>query len=95
MGSVNLLKLETWVDVSHAVHEGMRGHTGSFMSCGVGSIHGKASKQKLNTEITIESEVVAVSEYCLTKFTLLIFWGEKAMFYTKTYCIKTTKVQLI
>ena len=27
MGSNNLLKLETWVDASHAVHEDMRGHT--------------------------------------------------------------------
>ena len=44
MGSGGLLKLETWVDASHAVHEEMRGHTLGCMSCVVGIIHGKASK---------------------------------------------------
>ena len=63
MGSKDLLKLETWVYASHAVHEFMRGHIGGCMSCGVGIIHGNSLKQKLNTKITTESEVVAVSEY--------------------------------
>ena len=63
MGSGNLLKLDTWVDAFHAVHENIRGHTGGCMSCGVGIIHGKASKQKLNKKSTTESVVVAVSEY--------------------------------
>ena len=53
------------------------------MSCGVGIIHGKASKQKLNAKITTESEVVAVSEYVPYKIHIIgIFW-DKTMFYTK------------
>ena len=63
MGSDDLLKLETWVDASNAVHENMRGHTGGYISCEVGIIHGKESKHKLNTKNAIDSEVVAVSEY--------------------------------
>ena len=50
MGSKYLLKLDTWVDLSHTVHEDIRGHTGGCMSCGVGIIHGKAPKKKLNTK---------------------------------------------
>ena len=42
MGYGNLLKLETWVDESRAVHEDMRGHTGGYMSFGVGITQGKA-----------------------------------------------------
>ena len=37
-----LLKLETWIDSFHAVHEDMRRNTGGFMSCGIGIIHSKA-----------------------------------------------------
>ena len=44
MRSKYLLKLDTWVDLSHTVHEDIRGHTGGCMSCGVGIIHGKAPK---------------------------------------------------
>ena len=47
----------------HVVHEDMKGNTGGCMSYGVGIIHGKASKQKLNKKSTTESEVIAVSEY--------------------------------
>ena len=65
MGSQDLLKLETGVYAAHTGHEDTRGHTGGCMSCGVGIIHGKASKQKLNTQNTTEPEVVTVSDYVL------------------------------
>ena len=61
IGSDNLLKLETWVDALHAVHEYIRGQTGGCMSYVAGIMHGKAPKQKFNTESTTELEVVAVS----------------------------------
>ena len=94
MGSDDLLKLETCVDASYVVHEDMRGHTGGCMSCGFGIIHGKESKQKLNTKSTTESEVVAVSEYVPYKIHMINFFGDKAMFYTKRFFINKTKVQL-
>ena len=54
MGSGDLLKLETWIDASHVVHEDMRGHTVGCMSCGVVIIQYNVSKQKLNIKSTME-----------------------------------------
>ena len=52
-------------------------------------------KKKFNTKSTIESEVVVVSEYVPYKIHMIdIFW-DKDMLYTKGFCIKTRKVQLI
>jgi len=61
MGTDDMLKLETCIDASHAVHEDMKGVTGSCMSMGWGVLHAKASKQKINTKSTCEYELV--SEY--------------------------------
>ena len=41
----------------------MRGHTGGTISFGVGIVHGKASKQKINVKSSTEYELVGVSEY--------------------------------
>ena len=94
MGSGDLLKIETWVDASHTVHEEMMGHTGGCMYCVVSIIHGKTSKQKLNTKITIYSEVVPASEYVPYKTHMInIFW-DNAILCTKMFCIKKKKVKL-
>ena len=77
MGSDNLLKIETWVNASHAVHDDMRGHTGGCMSFEVGIIYGKSSKQKLNTESTTESEVAVVSQYVPYKIHITNFGGTR------------------
>eukprot|EP00957_Ditylum_brightwellii_P087193 6636771-Ditylum_brightwellii.AAC.1 len=53
----------TWVDAAYAIRPNMRSHTGSVMSFGLGIVHGRASKQKLNTKSSTEAEVVGVSEY--------------------------------
>ena len=63
IGADSLRDLHVWVDASHAIHENMRGHTGGTMSMGIGTLHSKSSKQKLNTRSTTESELVGVSEY--------------------------------
>jgi len=63
MGMDDMLKLETWIDASHAVHEDMKGVTGGCTSMGWGVLHAKASKQNINTKSTCESELVGVSEY--------------------------------
>ena len=52
-----------WVDASYAVHPNMRSHTGGALSFGTGILHGKSSKQKLNTKSSTEAELVAVSDY--------------------------------
>ena len=63
MGADDLLSLLTWIDVSYGVHTDMKGHTGGAMSFGTGIVHGKASKQKLNTKSSTETEVVGTSDY--------------------------------
>ena len=47
------------------------------MSCGVGIIHGKTSKEKLNKKITTESEVVAVNEYVPYKIHIINVFGTR------------------
>ncbi len=63
LGAISLDTLFTWVDVLYAVHPNMRSHTGGTMSFGVGVIHSKSAKQKLNTKSSTEAELVGVSEY--------------------------------
>ena len=63
IGANGLDLMETYVDASYAVHHNMRGHMGGLMTMGVGVIQGKASKQKLNTKSSTETEVVGASDY--------------------------------
>ena len=53
----------TWIDASFAIHINKRSHTGGTISFGVGVVHSKSSKQKLNTKSSTEAELVGVSEY--------------------------------
>ena len=52
MVSDDLLKLETWIDALHMVHEVIMRHTGGFISCVVCIVHVNSSKQHMNTKIT-------------------------------------------
>ena len=46
MGTGDMLKLETWIDASHEVHQDMKGVIGGCMSMGWGVLHAKASRQR-------------------------------------------------
>ena len=63
MVASNLNSLVTWVGAAYAVYENMRSQTGGAMSFGRGLVHGRSSKQKLNTKSSTEAEVVGVGEY--------------------------------
>ena len=63
IGADDLDTLDMWVDASYAVHSNMRSHMGGALSFGTGILHGKSSKQKLNTTSLTEAELVAVSDY--------------------------------
>ena len=54
--STNICKW--YVDASYAIHPDMRGHTGSILSMGKGSIQAKSIKQKLNTKSSTEAELI-------------------------------------
>jgi hypothetical protein len=55
--------LGSFVDVSFAVHEDMRSHTGGGVSFGRGILMGRSTKQKLNTTSSTEAEVVGAADY--------------------------------
>ena len=63
IGASTLGELYTWIDIPFVVHPNGRSHTGGGISMGLGVIHGRSGKQKLNTKSTTESELVGTSEY--------------------------------
>ena len=63
IGATSLTDLYTWVDAAYGVHDNMRSQTGGAMSFGIGILHGRSSKQKLNVKSSTEAEVVGLSEY--------------------------------
>ena len=63
IGANGMEVMETYVDASYAVHHDMRGHTGGVLTLGRGIVQDKASKQKLNTKSSTESELVGASDY--------------------------------
>ena len=73
IGADNLDKLYMLVDASYAIHPNMRSHTGGAMSFRTGILHGKSSKQKVNTKSSTESELVAVSDYLPYHIWMIIF----------------------
>ena len=63
LGADNIMLMKSWVDVSYAVHDDCRSHTGGAMSWGWGVLMSKSKKQKLNTRSSTEGEIVGVSDY--------------------------------
>lgn len=55
----------------------MRSQTGGAMSMGIGIIHGKSAKQRLNVKSSTEAELVGVSEYIPYNTWLLMFMEEQ------------------
>ena len=52
-----------WVDASFAVHSDMKIHSGAMMFMRQGAAISGSKKQKLNTKISTESEIVGVDDY--------------------------------
>ena len=63
IGADCLTKMQSFVDSSHAVHHDMHGHTGRAITFGTGILSPSASKQKMNSRSTNETEVIGNSEY--------------------------------
>jgi hypothetical protein len=63
IGFDDITKMRTWVDVSYAVHQDCKSHTGGVISFGWGVLLTKCQKQKLNTKSSTEGEIVGVSDY--------------------------------
>jgi hypothetical protein len=52
-----------WVDGSHAMHPKMRGHSGGYMSLCKGMPINTSTKQKINTQSSTETELVAADDF--------------------------------
>ena len=63
IGEDDLLKMQTFIDSSDAVHEDMKGHTGGTITFGTGGVSVESSKQKMNSRSSNETEVIGNSEY--------------------------------
>ena len=77
IGATSLTDVCTWIDAAYAVHNNMGSQTGGAMSMGHGILHGKSSKQKLNTKSSTEAELVGVSEYIPYNIWLLHFFAHQ------------------
>jgi hypothetical protein len=64
--------LKWWVDASFAVHPNMRGHLGGGLSLGRGFPIVSSTKQKLNTQSSMETEIVGSDDFmpaiCWTRY---------------------------
>ena len=63
IGADNLLNMLVMIDLAHAVHQNMRGHTGEITTFGTSVIDQKLSMQKMNTRSSTETKHVGMSEY--------------------------------
>ena len=63
MRASSLTDIFTWINAVYAIHNDMHSQTGGVMSMGLGLLHSKSAKQRLNTKSSIEAELVGMSEY--------------------------------
>ena len=73
IGASSLADIYTWIDAAYAVNPDMKSQTGGCMSLGVGVLHAKSNKQKLNVKSSTEAELVGTSEYIPYNLWLLMF----------------------
>ena len=73
IGAENLDELLSFTDVSFAVHEDMKSHTGGCTSFGRGFFMTRSTKQKMNAGSTTESEVIGAAEYLPNTIWLMRF----------------------
>ena len=64
IGADSLSTIFTWIEATYAVTADMKIQTAGAMSLGLGILHGKSSKQKLNVKSSTEAELVGISD-CL------------------------------
>ena len=77
IGENDLKSIFTWIDVAYAVNIDTRSQTGWAISLGLGVLHAKCSKQKLNVKSSTEAELVGASEYIPYNLWLVLFMSEQ------------------
>ena len=71
--SKSLVDVYMWIGAAYAVHSDTRSHTGGSISMRHVVLHEKALAQSLNTKISMEAELVGVSEYLPYNLWIMIF----------------------
>ena len=77
IGATDLTKIFTWIDAAYAVNPDMKSQTGGAMLMGIGVLHAKGNKQKLNVKSSVEAELVGNSEYLPYNLWLIHFLHEQ------------------
>ena len=95
LSAENMTIIKWWVDASYAIHKDMKSHTGAAMSLRRGIIYGKSAKQKLNTKISTEAEVVGVSDISSQIFWTLYFLMEQGCDVSKNRLYQDNKSSIL
>ena len=77
IGANYLKSMFTWIDAAYAVNADMRSQTGGAMSLGLGVLHAKCSKQRLNVKSSTEAKLVGTSDYIPYNLWLTMFMSEQ------------------
>ena len=56
----SLTKIEWYVDASHQIHDGCKGHTGSIITFGRGATTSSSTKHKIPSKSSCESEIIGL-----------------------------------
>jgi len=91
LGADSLAESKSWVDAAYAVHDDMKSHTGGATFLGRGAIMCKSTKQKLNTKISTEAEVVGSSDYLPNTIWARRFLAEQGYELTENIFIRITR----
>jgi len=70
-------RMDIYIDASHGAHDDFRGQTGGCITMGDGILHGRSSKQNLNSKSSTESELIGVSDYMPYPIWLINFYGDQ------------------
>ena len=62
LGAKSLTEIAGYIDVSYAMHNDRKSHSGGCITLGRGTLMNRSEKQKLNTKSTTESETVGCSD---------------------------------
>ena len=62
LGSDDRQSNEWWIDASFAVHPDYKSHTGAVHSLGNGVISSISTKQKVNSQLLTEAELIGIDD---------------------------------
>jgi len=79
------MKMDVYIDASHATHHDMKGQTGGCIMMGDGVIHGRSNNQKLN--------LLATVIICHSPYGCCIFMNSRDTKFILEICIRTINLQ--